>query len=74
MKLCLVLLLNCYLPHNLSSFYSQVIKDPALRERHIGDLQGQTLRDAAKLKPVAYKIFMSHNRDQEIPVNPSSFQ
>lgn len=45
----------------------EVITDPALRERHIGDLQGLTLRDAAKLKPVAYKIFMSHNRDQEIP-------
>lgn len=45
----------------------EVIKHPALRERHIGELQGLTLRDAAKLKPLAYRIFTSHNRDQEIP-------
>ncbi|ONK74212.1 uncharacterized protein A4U43_C03F3950 [Asparagus officinalis] len=46
---------------------SEVITDTALRERNIGDIQGLTLRDAAKLKPVAYKIFMSHDRDKEIP-------
>ncbi|WOK92204.1 phosphoglycerate mutase-like protein 4 [Canna indica] len=45
----------------------EVILDPALRERHLGDLQGLTLRDAAKLKPAAYKIFVSSKSDGEIP-------
>ena len=73
MKLYLAFTFNNHLPHYFSfSFLPQVIKDPTLRERHIGDLQGLALRDAAKLKPKAYKILMSHNRDQEIPVNPSS--
>jgi hypothetical protein len=43
--------------------------DPALRERHIGDLQGLTLQDAAKEKPEAYKAFMSHKRNRQIPVS-----
>ncbi|RRT71752.1 hypothetical protein B296_00027142 [Ensete ventricosum] len=46
----------------------QVILDPGLRERHLGDLQGLTLRDAAKLRPEAYKIFLSGKRDGEIPM------
>jgi probable phosphoglycerate mutase len=43
--------------------------DPALRERHIGDLQGMKLQDAATEKPEAYKAFMSHKRNQQIPVS-----
>lgn len=45
----------------------EVILDPALRERHLGDLQGLTLRDAAKLKPQAYQLFLSPKSDLEIP-------
>ncbi|KAK8921957.1 hypothetical protein KSP39_PZI020378 [Platanthera zijinensis] len=45
----------------------EVILDPSLRERHLGDLQGLTLRDAEKQKPIAYKHFLSAKRDQEIP-------
>ncbi|XP_010907875.1 phosphoglycerate mutase-like protein 4 [Elaeis guineensis] len=45
----------------------EVILDPTLRERHLGDLQGLTLRDAAKLKPQAYKLFLSPKCDKEIP-------
>ncbi|XBI45262.1 hypothetical protein VPH35_109754 [Triticum aestivum] len=44
-----------------------VVFDPALRERHIGDVQGLTLQDAVKEKPEAYKAFMSHKRNQQIP-------
>ncbi|PKA56118.1 putative phosphoglycerate mutase [Apostasia shenzhenica] len=44
-----------------------VVLDPSLRERHLGDLQGLTLRDAQKQKPKAYKLFLSSRRDQEIP-------
>lgn len=45
----------------------EVVLDPSLRERHLGDLQGLTLRDAAKTKPQAYKSFLSTKTDQEIP-------
>ncbi|ONM03696.1 Metal-independent phosphoserine phosphatase [Zea mays] len=45
----------------------QVVFDPALRERHIGDLQGMTLQDAATERPEAYKAFMSHKRNQQVP-------
>ncbi|KAJ8471334.1 hypothetical protein OPV22_025677 [Ensete ventricosum] len=51
----------------------EVILDPGLRERHLGDLQGLTLRDAAKLRPEAYKIFLSGKRDGEIPGGGESF-
>uniref|UniRef100_A0ACD5Y178 Uncharacterized protein n=1 Tax=Avena sativa TaxID=4498 RepID=A0ACD5Y178_AVESA len=44
-----------------------VVFDPALRERHIGDLQGLTLQDAVKERPEAYKAFMSHKRNKQIP-------
>ncbi|KAG6488726.1 phosphoglycerate mutase-like protein 4 [Zingiber officinale] len=44
----------------------EVVLDSSLRERHLGDLQGLTLRDSAKLKPEAYKKFLSSKRD-EIP-------
>uniref|UniRef100_A0A804LUV5 Phosphoglycerate mutase-like protein 4 n=1 Tax=Zea mays TaxID=4577 RepID=A0A804LUV5_MAIZE len=46
-----------------------VVFDPALRERHIGDLQGMTLQDAATERPEAYKAFMSHKRNQQVPVS-----
>ncbi|XP_060194114.1 phosphoglycerate mutase-like protein 4 [Lycium barbarum] len=45
----------------------EVIKDPDLRERHLGDLQGISLREAAKSQPMAYKAFLSDRNDQEIP-------
>uniref|UniRef100_A0A1D1Y9U5 Putative phosphoglycerate mutase GpmB n=1 Tax=Anthurium amnicola TaxID=1678845 RepID=A0A1D1Y9U5_9ARAE len=45
----------------------EVILDPDLRERHLGVLQGLTLRDASKLKPEAYKAFLSSNPEKDIP-------
>ncbi|XP_020575584.1 phosphoglycerate mutase-like protein 4 [Phalaenopsis equestris] len=45
----------------------EVILDPSLRERHLGELQGLTMRDAQKQKPIAYKHFLSAKRDQELP-------
>ncbi|KAF5451344.1 hypothetical protein F2P56_026457 [Juglans regia] len=45
----------------------EVIKEPDLRERHLGDLQGLVLREAAKLSPEAYRAFLNHKTDQEIP-------
>ncbi|CAL5001631.1 unnamed protein product [Urochloa decumbens] len=44
-----------------------VVFDPALRERHIGDMQGMKFQDAATERPEAYKAFMSHKRNQQIP-------
>ncbi|CAK9166454.1 unnamed protein product [Ilex paraguariensis] len=45
----------------------KVIKDPELRERHLGDLQGLSLREAAKKSRKAHQAFVSHSPDQEIP-------
>ncbi|XP_043707912.1 phosphoglycerate mutase-like protein 4 [Telopea speciosissima] len=45
----------------------EVIEDCELRERHLGDLQGLVLREAAKVKPKAYQAFVSAQTDQEIP-------
>ncbi|XP_022775211.1 phosphoglycerate mutase-like protein 4 isoform X1 [Durio zibethinus] len=45
----------------------EVITDPDLRERNLGDLQGLVYREAAKLSPKAYKAFSSHRTDQDIP-------
>ncbi|KAK1288260.1 hypothetical protein QJS10_CPB19g01514 [Acorus calamus] len=45
----------------------EVIRDPELRERHLGDLQGLPYHDIAKLNPKAYQAFCSHKSDQEIP-------
>lgn len=45
----------------------EVILDPSLRERHVGVIQGLTLREAQKRNPVAYKNFLSAKRDQDIP-------
>uniref|UniRef100_A0A0D9X8W2 Phosphoglycerate mutase (2,3-diphosphoglycerate-dependent) n=1 Tax=Leersia perrieri TaxID=77586 RepID=A0A0D9X8W2_9ORYZ len=44
-----------------------VVFDPALRERHIGDLQGLKYENAGTEKPEAYKAFMSHKRNRQIP-------
>lgn len=43
----------------------EVIKEPALRERHSGVLQGIVRHEAAKINPEAHKA--SHSQDQEIP-------
>ncbi|CAI0554093.1 unnamed protein product [Linum tenue] len=45
----------------------QVIKEPGLRERHLGDLQGLSLSEAAKASPEAYDAFLSHKTSQDIP-------
>eukprot|EP00262_Sarcandra_glabra_P010477 TRINITY_DN2575_c0_g3_i2.p1 TRINITY_DN2575_c0_g3~~TRINITY_DN2575_c0_g3_i2.p1 ORF type:complete len:249 (-),score=38.07 TRINITY_DN2575_c0_g3_i2:394-1140(-) len=45
----------------------ELMQDPMLRERHMGDLHGLIFREAAKLKPNAYKAFVSPNSNQEIP-------
>lgn len=45
----------------------EVIKDPALRERHSGDLQGIVRHEAATINPEAHKASVSHSKDQEIP-------
>ncbi|XP_050234761.1 phosphoglycerate mutase-like protein 4 [Mercurialis annua] len=46
----------------------EVTEDPDLRERHLGELQGLVYREAAKLKPDAFKATLPLSRtDQEIP-------
>ncbi|CAI0554091.1 unnamed protein product [Linum tenue] len=45
----------------------EVIKEPGLRERHLGDLQGLSLSEAAKASPEAYDAFLSHKTSQDIP-------
>ena len=50
-------------------FLCQVIQDPNLRERHLGDLQGLIYSEAAKIKTKAYEALQSHRRDVEIPVS-----
>ncbi|KAF3438923.1 hypothetical protein FNV43_RR17198 [Rhamnella rubrinervis] len=45
----------------------EVIKDPDLRERHLGELQGLTTREAATVSPEAYEALLSHKTNQEIP-------
>ncbi|XVF59474.1 hypothetical protein PTKIN_Ptkin07bG0278700 [Pterospermum kingtungense] len=45
----------------------EVIKDPDLRERHLGDVQGLLFREAAKVCPEAYRAFSSRRTDQVIP-------
>ncbi|XP_057469119.1 phosphoglycerate mutase-like protein 4 isoform X1 [Actinidia eriantha] len=46
---------------------SEVIQEPNLRERHLGDLQGSVFHEAAKLMPNAYQASQSARTDQEIP-------
>nr|KJB43645.1 hypothetical protein B456_007G210600 [Gossypium raimondii] len=45
----------------------EVITDPDLRERNLGELQGLVFREAAKFSPKAHKAFLSHRTDQDIP-------
>ncbi|KAI4327478.1 hypothetical protein L6164_019933 [Bauhinia variegata] len=45
----------------------EVVKDPELRERHLGDLQGLVYREVAKINPKAHQALLSHNSNQEIP-------
>ncbi|KAK8606829.1 hypothetical protein V6N13_052585 [Hibiscus sabdariffa] len=45
----------------------EVIKDPDLRERHLGDVQGLLFREAAKVCPEAYRAFSSRATNQVIP-------
>lgn len=47
----------------------KVIKDPDLRERHLGDVQGLLFREAAKVCPQAYRAFSSRRTGQVIPVS-----
>ncbi|KAF2300753.1 hypothetical protein GH714_015516 [Hevea brasiliensis] len=49
------------------------IEDPEIRERHLGDLQGFSMREAAKLKVDANKASLSSRADQEIPGVGESF-
>ncbi|KAF7141672.1 hypothetical protein RHSIM_Rhsim06G0046200 [Rhododendron simsii] len=46
---------------------SEVIQDANLRERHLGDLQGFVLHEAANHKPNAYQATLSARTDEEIP-------
>ena len=55
--------------HQILGFSFQVIKDPDLRERHLGDLQGLVHHEAVKLCPQAYRALSSRRTDQEIPVS-----
>ncbi|KAF8036000.1 hypothetical protein BT93_C1888 [Corymbia citriodora subsp. variegata] len=45
----------------------EVIKDPGLRERNLGDLQGLQPHAAASVCPEAYKALLLQKTDQEIP-------
>ncbi|XP_059638235.1 phosphoglycerate mutase-like protein 4 [Cornus florida] len=45
----------------------EVVQDPDLRERHLGDLQGFVLKEAAEIKPNAFEACISFRTDQEIP-------
>uniref|UniRef100_A0A0D9XWP4 Phosphoglycerate mutase (2,3-diphosphoglycerate-dependent) n=1 Tax=Leersia perrieri TaxID=77586 RepID=A0A0D9XWP4_9ORYZ len=45
-----------------------LVLNPALRERHMGDLHGLKFDDAIRSKPDAWKAFSSDDRSQEIPV------
>lgn len=45
----------------------EVIKDPDLRERNLGDLQGLVYREAVITNPEASEALRSHRSDQTIP-------
>ncbi|KAG8384411.1 hypothetical protein BUALT_Bualt04G0115200 [Buddleja alternifolia] len=51
----------------------EVTKEPDLRERHLGDLQGVVFHEAAKTNPEAHRAFTSNREDQEIPGGGESF-
>ncbi|KAF7848663.1 hypothetical protein BT93_L1757 [Corymbia citriodora subsp. variegata] len=44
-----------------------VIKDPSLRERNLGELQGLRHAAAARVCPKAFKVLRSQKTDREIP-------
>ncbi|KAF2324418.1 hypothetical protein GH714_013837 [Hevea brasiliensis] len=48
--------------------FSSVLKIQRYEKRHLGDLQGFSMREAAKLKVDANKASLSSRADQEIPV------
>lgn len=45
-----------------------MIKDPDLRERHLGDLEGLLFDEAPKINPESYKALRAGLNDLEIPV------
>ncbi|CAF1873226.1 BnaC04g56920D [Brassica napus] len=45
----------------------EILTDPDLRERHLGDMQGLVYQEASKLRPEAYKAFSSNCTDVDIP-------
>ncbi|CAK9185842.1 unnamed protein product [Ilex paraguariensis] len=51
----------------------EIIQDPDLRERHLGNLQGLTSHEVANLKPNDYEACTSSRTDQEIPGGGESF-
>ncbi|WZZ75185.1 hypothetical protein YC2023_086555 [Brassica napus] len=51
----------------LRSLLLNVITDPDLRERHLGDMQGLVYQEASKIRPIAYKAFLSNRTDVDIP-------
>lgn len=51
----------------------EVISDPDLRERHLGDLQGVLFDEAAKINPEAYRAFRSNENDLAIPGGGESY-
>lgn len=53
----------------VSQLCVQVLTDPHLRERHLGDMQGLVYQEASKLRPEAYKAFSSNRTDVDIPVS-----
>ncbi|KAF3558562.1 hypothetical protein F2Q69_00018072 [Brassica cretica] len=45
----------------------EILTDPDLRGRHLGDMQGLVYQEASKLRPEAYKAFSSNRTDVDIP-------
>ncbi|KAL0671896.1 hypothetical protein Bca4012_034600 [Brassica carinata] len=50
----------------------EILTDPDLRERHLGDMQGLVYQEASKLRPEAYKAFSSNCTDVDIPEKVST--
>ncbi|KAM7263445.1 hypothetical protein ACFE04_001128 [Oxalis oulophora] len=45
----------------------EVVRDPDLRERHLGELQGLVYKEASVSNPKACQAVSSHRTDKEIP-------
>lgn len=58
--------------HPFFVFNSRWLRIQTFRERHLGDLQGYSLREAAKSRQKAYQAFVSGQKDLEIPVSTHS--